>query len=221
MKILQAAILIFSLGLAGAAQSRNQAPVRTDLMSTLLELDRTAASTNSDISHLQIEKWKGGWKTGFTTSTSHKNKAEQSAQALQRNLRGALPELIRDAMNTRGGLLPTFKVYEDVVLVCQTLDSLVETAEQYGSKEEYAPLMNDYNNLVRLRRVLSMYIQQRAAAADGGGSPASYSTFTSPVSTEGTPLPRKIIVDDGMPDRKPVASPKKNTKSTIPYSNVE
>jgi hypothetical protein len=221
MKILQAAILILSLGLAGAAQNRNQAPVRTDLMSTLLELDRTAASTNSDISHLQIEKWKGGWKTGFTTSSSHKNKAGQSAQALQRNLRGALPELIRDAMNTRGGLLQTFKVYEDVNLVCQTLDSLVDTAEQFGTRDEYAPLMNDYNNLVRLRRVLSAYIQQRAAAADGG-SPASYTTFSSPITIDGALLPRKIIVDDG--DRKPVtasaASAKKKSKS-IQYSNVE
>ena len=217
MKILQAAILIFSLGLAGAAQSRNQAPAHTDLMSTLLELDRTAASTNSDISHLQIEKWKGGWKTGFTTSSSHKNKAGESAQALQRNLRGAMPELIRDAMNTRGGLLQTFKVYEDVNLVCQTLDSLVDTAEQFGSREEFVPLMNDYNNLVRLRRVLSTYIQQRAAAVDGG-SPASYTTFSSPISTNGASMPRKIVVDEG----KPVATTaKKKSKSNIQYSNVE
>jgi hypothetical protein len=219
MKILQAAILIFSLGLAGAAQSRNQVPVRTDLMSTLLELDRTAASLNADISHLQIEKWKGGWKTGFTTNSSHKNKAGQSAQALQRNLRGALPELIRDAMNTRGGLLATFKVYEDMNLVCQTLDSLVETAEQYATKEEYAPLMNDYNNLIRLRRVLSTYIQQRAAAVDGGASPASFTTFSSPIVTDGSPMPRKIVVDDGVPDKKSSTAAKKK-KGTIQYSNV-
>jgi hypothetical protein len=220
MKILQAAILIVSLGLAGAAQNRNQAPARTDLMSTLLELDRTAASTNSDISHLQIEKWKGGWKTGFTTSSSHKNKAGESAQALQRNLRGALPELIRDAMNTRGALLQTFKVYEDVNLVCQTLDSLVDTAEQFGSREEYVPLMTDYNNLVRLRRVLSTYIQQRAAAADGG-SPASYTTFSSPITTGGAYLPRKIVVDDGRPVAASASTAKKKSKTNIQYSNVE
>jgi hypothetical protein len=220
MKILQAAILIFSLGLAGAAQSRNQAPVRTDLMSTLLELDRTAASLNADITHLQIEKWKGGWKTGFTTSNSHKSKAGQSAQALQRNLRGALPELIRDAMNSRGGLLATFKVYEDMNLVCQTLDSLVDTAEQYATKEEYAPLMNDYNNLIRLRRVLSTYIQQRAAAADGGASPAAFTTFSSPIATDGSPLPRKIIVDDGAPDKRSATAAKKK-KGAIQYSNVD
>jgi len=59
--------------------------------STLLELDRIAAATNSDIGHLQIDKWKGGWKTGFTTSTSHRTQAGQSAQSLTRNLKTLCP----------------------------------------------------------------------------------------------------------------------------------
>lgn len=220
MKILQAVVLICSLGLAGVSQARNQAPVRTDLMSTLLELDRTAAATNSDISHLQIEKWKGGWKTGFTTSSSHKNKAGQAAVSLQRNLKGALPDLIREAMNTRGGLDATFKVYEDVNLVCQTLDSLVETAQQYGTKEEYDPLIGDYNSLARLRRVLSTYIHQKAAAADGGRE-SSYSGISAMSSSDGQTLPRKIIVDDDTPARKTAASAKKKNKSTMQFSNFK
>ena len=71
------------------AQSRNaQATARPDLMSTLLELDRTAAATNSDIGHLQIDRWKGGWKTGWTTSSTHKDQAAKAAASLQRNLKG-------------------------------------------------------------------------------------------------------------------------------------
>lgn len=217
MKILQAVMLICSLGLAGVAQPRNQA-VRTDLMSTLLELDRTAAATNSDISHLQIEKWKGGWKTGFTTSNSHKNKAGQAAVSLQRNLKGALPDLIREAMNTRGGLDATFKVYEDVGLVCQTLDSLVEIAQQYGSREEYEPLIGDYNSLARLRRALSTYIHQKAAAIDGGRE-SSYSGVSAMSSSDGQTLPRKIIVDDDSPAKTTTAVRKK--KSTMQFSDFK
>ncbi len=219
MKILQAVMLICSLGMAGVAQPRNQ-PVRTDLMSTLLELDRTAAATNSDISHLQIEKWRGGWKSGFTTSNSHKNKAEQAAVSLQRNLKGALPDLIREAMNTRGGLDATFKVYEDVSLVCQTLDSLVEVAQQYGSKEEYGPLVSDYNSLARLRRVLSTYIHQKAAAIDGGRD-SSYSGVSAMSSSDGQTLPRKIVVDDESPAGKTTTSARKKNKSTMQFSDFK
>jgi hypothetical protein len=218
MKILQVAVLVCSLAMAGMAQSRNQAgSARTDLMSTLLELDRTAAATNSDISHLQIDKWKGGWKTGFTTNSSHKSQAGQAAQSLQRNLRGALPDLVRNALNSRGGLYATFKVYEDVNLVCEALDSLASTAQEYGRKEEYEPLAGDYNNLVRLRRALSTVLQQKAAAADSAaGVPAEFSNVSS---ADGGALPRKIIVDDGVADRKSVAARKK--KSSTRSSNVE
>jgi hypothetical protein len=227
MKILRfallSAILVVASSLSGfvqnaVAQNRNQSGARPDLMSALLELDRQAAATNSDISHLQIDKWKGGWKTGFTTSSSHKNQASQTAQSLQRNLHGGLPDLIRDALNSRGNLYTTFKVYEDVGLVCEALDGLATTAHEFGKQEEYAPLATDYNSLIRLRHVLSTYIQQKAAAVDGGGS--SFSSMTSSASPDGLGMPKKIIIDDGLPDKptKSVAAKKKKT-STMPFSN--
>lgn len=227
MKILRVALpmvaaLALSLSPVGWAQNRSSAAARPDLMSTLLELDRTAAATNSDISHLQIEKWKGGWKTGFTTSSAHKNLAAQDAASLQRNLKGALPDLIRDAMNSRGGMYATFKVYEDVSLVCETLDTLANKAHEYGKQDEYAPLATDYNNLIRLRRVLSTYIQQKAAAADGG---VTYSSFTSAVSTDGLGMPKKIIIDDGVPDKQQkksvAAAKKKKSSSGMQFSNPQ
>ena len=229
MKILQAVMLIFSLGLAGMAQPRHHARnARPDLMSALLQLDRATAATNSDISHLQIGKWKGGWKTGFTTSNSHKNKAGQAAQSLQRNLTGALPQLIRDAINTHGALAPTFKVYEDVSLVVQTLDSLLDIAQEYGTKREYEPLIGDYNNLARTRRTLSAYIQQRAAAVDSGDISAYNSGFSPMSSSGGQNLPRRIIVDDTVRSRRSRSrvsrrsiSAARKKKSVIRFNNVE
>lgn len=228
MKILRVAPIVavlaaaMALAPAGWAQNRSQAGGRTDLMTSLLELDRTAASTNSDISHLQIDRWKGGWKTGFTTSSSHKNEAQQSAASLQRNLTGHLPDLIRDALNSRGNMYTTFKVYEDVSLVCEALDSLATTAHEYGKQDDYAPLATDYNSLIRLRRVLSSYIQQKAAAADGGSTTFNTS-FTSAVSTDGLGMPKKIIVDDEVPAKKPAksvaATKKKKSSSAMQFSN--
>ena len=214
---------ILASGMPGAeAQSRNaQATARPDLMSTLLELDRTAAATNSDIGHLQIDRWKGGWKTGWTTSSTHKDQAAKAAASLQRNLKGPLPDLIREAINQHGSMTATFKVYEDLNLVCETLDSLVDTAQQFGRKEESIPLSNDFGSLIRLRRTMSSYIKERAVAADGSsnGQP-TYSTFAPSGASSSSDMeaPRKIIIDDDAPDKKTAA---KKKKSTIQFNNVE
>ncbi len=231
MKTVLAAVLLLTLSLPATAQPRGRTqaasqPVRSDLTSMLLDLDRATAATLTDISHLHIDRWKGGWKTGFTTSTSHKNHAADAAGSLERNLKGPLPEMIRDALNSRGALAPTFKVYEDLGLVCETLDTLVIAAEQYGNrKDEYEPLAVDFTNLSRLRRGLSSYIMQRAASADGGnigasnfggggGSPATFTTFSSdPVTGETT---KKIIIDDDAPAKKPAVVKK---KTAVQYTN--
>ena len=215
------AVLTLSLPLCAQQRGRTQvAPVRTDLTSMLLELDRTTAATLTDISHTHIERWKGGWRSGFTTSSSHKNHAEEAAVSLQRNLKGPLPEMIRDALNAHGNLAPTFKVYEDLSLVCETLDTLLMATEEYGNrKDEYEPLAIDFNQLTRLRRGLSSYIMQRAAAADSGGfsggSPAAFNVYSSDSSP--TDMPRKIIIDnDDPPAKKPPVAKK---KAAIQYTN--
>lgn len=223
MRTSLAAMIVLTLSLPLAAQQRGRtqvAPVRSDLTSMLLELDRTTAATLTDISHMHIERWKGGWKSGFTTSSSHKNHAEEAAGSLQRNLKGPLPEMIRDALNARGNLAPTFKVYEDLNLVCETLDTLLMATEEYGNrKEEYEPLAIDFNQLTRLRRGLSSYIMQRAAAADNGGfgagSPASLNSYSS--DSAPTDMPRKIIIDnDDPPAKKPPVAKK---KASVQYTN--
>lgn len=223
MKTSLAAVIVLTLALPLAAQQRGRtqvAPVRTDLTSMLLELDRTTAATLTDILHTHIERWKGGWRSGFTTSSSHKNHAEDAAVSLQRNLKGPLPEMIRDALNAHGNLAPTFKVYEDLSLVCETLDTLLMATEEYGNrKDEYEPLAIDFNQLTRLRRGLGSYIMQRAAAADGagfsGGSPAAFNVYSSDSSP--TDMPRKIIIDnDDPPAKKPVA---KKKAAPVQYTN--
>ena len=226
MKTSLAAILLLIMTLPLAAQrSRAQAsaPVRNDLTSMLLDLDRATAATLTDISHMHIERWKGGWKTGFTTSSSHKNHAEEAAGSLQRNLKGPLPEMIREALNSHGSLAATFKVYEDLGLVCETLDTLLLATEEYGNKkDEYDPLATDFTSLTRLRRGLSTYILQRAAAADNGGfsgmgsSPASFTNYSAePLSTTGD-MPRKIIIDNDDPPAKKAPAKK---KASVQYTN--
>jgi hypothetical protein len=232
------AIIYFSFAAGAGAQSRNgqrtqvvmAAPLRADLNSVLIDLDRVSQATQNDIRNLHVEKWKSGWKSGFLKDGSHKDQAQQAAGSLQRNLSTALPELIHDVQSSRGGISATFKLYDDVSLVCEALDSLISTSEAAGKKNDSAPLVDDYSAMTRVRRSLSNYIQQSAATWENGGK-RPYASFTSPAPAAAQPGNsssmqvvndqgvKKIIVDDTVPEKKPPAASKK--KQPVTYSNMQ
>src|ERR1051326_1101183 len=105
----------FSLNLA--AQSRGTQRMqaisgRSDLNSTLIDLDRVSQAVQNDIANLRVDKWKSGWKTGFLKGSSQKEQAQQAAGSLQRNLANALPGLIHDVQSSRGSIATTFRLYD-------------------------------------------------------------------------------------------------------------
>lgn len=245
MKNTLAAIILIAFAFAFnsslAAQSRHlqrtQAVMggsgRTDLNSTLIDLDRVSQAMQDDIANLQLDKWKSGWKTGFLKDGARKNQAQKSARSLQRNLSGALPGLIHDVQSSRGSISTTFKLYDDVSLVLETLDSLITNCEAAGKKNDAAPLDNDYSALTQVRRSLANYIQQAAANFEGRHK-APYVSFSTPapqrapqvtapssglriVTEQGV---KKIIVDDTIPEKNavPASDPK---KKPVALSNLE
>ena len=114
---------------------------------------------------MHVESWKSGWKPGFMKGgNSHQAEAQQAATSLQRNLRYALPELIHNVQTPRGSMSTTFKLYDDVSLVCEAVDSLINASEAAGKKNEAAPLADDYAALAKVRRSLSAYIQEASAS---------------------------------------------------------
>jgi len=206
---------------------------RTDLNTALIDLDRVSQATQNDIANMHVEKWKSGWKPGFMKGNSHQAEAQQAATSLQRNLAYALPELIHDVQNSRGSLSTTFKLYDDVSLVCEAVDSLINASEAAGKKNEAAPLGEDYSAFTRIRRSLSAYIQQASASWENHGK-APYAALSSPpvqqssrttsssaqssgprvVNDQGV---KKIIVDDTVPEKKPAPAAKKKPET---FSNL-
>lgn len=258
MKNTLAAIALIALSFAFtsslAAQSRNgQRPQavmgnssRTDLNSTLADLDRISQATQLDIAGMNVNKWKSGWKSGFMKDGSHTEQAQQAANSLRRNLASALPSLIHDVQTSRGSVSTTFKLYDDVSLVCEAVDSLINASEAVGHKSDATPLVDDYSALTHVRRALSNYIQQAASALEtrgGRGSSVSFvtppplyptrrpaavsSTFTT--STSSTEIVddrgvKKIIVDDTVPEKKapaPSAGAATKKKAAVTITNVD
>jgi hypothetical protein len=219
---------------------------RTDLNTALTSLDRISQATQSDIANMHVESWKSGWKSGFLKSGSHQAEAQQAATSLQRNLRYALPELIHNVQSSRGSMSTTFKLYDDVSLVCEAVDSLINASDAAGKKTEAAPLLDDYSALAKVRRSLSTYIQQASAQWENHGkapyaalsappvqqqqyqqiapraAASSQPASSQPASSQSTQVitdqgVKKIIIDDTIPEKKTPPTAKKKPET---FSNL-
>jgi hypothetical protein len=228
-------VMMFALGYNLSAQARNADTGHMDLNSSLINLDRVSQATQSDIANMHVESWKSGWKPGFMKGNSHQAEAQQAATSLQRNLRYALPELVHNVQSSRGSMSTTFKLYDDVSLVCEALDSLINASEAAGKKSEAAPLADDYTALAKVRRSLSAYIQDASAQWENHGK-APYAALSAPpaqrqrtqqraAASQHAPATqvvddqgvKKIIVDDTIPEKKtpPPAKKKPETFSNL------
>jgi len=246
-------VMVFALGYNLSAQTRGAQHKsadtgHTDLNTALINLDRVSQATQNDIANMRVESWKSGWKPGFMKGgNSHQAEAQQAATSLQRNLRYALPELMHNVQSSHGSMSTTFKLYDDVSLVCEAVDSLINASEASGKKNEAAPLQDDYASLAKVRRWISAYIQQATAQWENHGKPPYAALSAPPVQQQGfqsqnqprTQLPRaqqqqqqtaapatqvvddqgvkKIVVDDTIPEKKAPPAAKKKPET---FSNL-
>ena len=192
-------VFVLVFGVALFAQSRaasiSASSSPRDLKSTLDELMRAAPATSQDLASLQ----QGGKLHWVTFWRGDKAQKAQMTAALRRNLQFAVPDLIHDAQASGGSISTTFKLYKDLTVVCESLDSLLGSGE---GKTELAALSNDLSDINQLKEALSAYILQAAASIDSKNGQL--------LSSAGR-LPKKVIVDDNLPDKP---SPKKRHTSS-------
>jgi len=219
MKNVLAAIALSSLTLilsAPSAQAQrgtlNAQPATvvsspTAMDAVLGDLERVSAATDNDIADIRTERHGGSWMTSWMfwrrSSTPHNPQADKMAASLQHNLHDAMPGLIHNAQST-GAFAPTFKLYNNLSLVCELLDSLVAATKSEGKNN---PLANDSAAMGRIRQQLATQIELSAAALDGGGKPPY--TWSAASSHNGNKV-KRIVVDDTVPQKK---SPKKAATS--------
>ena len=194
-------IFVFSIGFFAqsrpAAVSTSPSPVARDLNTTLAELMRAAPATSQDLTNLQQQGGRLHWVTLWQGDKAQKAKM---TAALRRNLQFAVPDLIHDAQASGGSISTTFKLYRDLTLVCESLDSLLP-AGSHGSKTELGALSKDLSDMNRLREELSSYIQETAASIESKNAPLVSSAGRSP---------KRVIVDDNIPEKP---SPRKSGPS--------
>jgi hypothetical protein len=198
--LVMVSVLVFSIGLfaqSPASVSTPPSPVARDLNATLAELVGVAPATSQDLTDLQQHGSRLHWVTFWQGNKAQKAKM---TAALRRNLQFAVPDLIHDAKASGGTISTTFKLYKDLTLVCESLDSLLPPDSQDG-KTELTALRNDVSDMNRLREELSSYIQQTATSMEGKNAQLVSSAGRSP---------KRVIVDDNIPEKP---SPRKRRPS--------
>jgi hypothetical protein len=185
-------VLAFSMGLfaqsRSAGVSPSPSPVARDLNTILAELMRASPATSQDLTDLQQQ---GGILHRVTFWRADKAQKAKMTAALRRNLEIAVPDLIHDAQASGGSISTTFKLYKDLTVVCESLDSLLPTGSR-GGKTELTALSNDISDMNRLTDELSSYIQQTAASMESKNALLMSSAGRSP---------KRVIVDDNITEK--------------------
>lgn len=133
-----------------------------DLGTLLADLFHATSTTRTDVSALQVEKWKAGWQIAWLRSGSQRQSAQVLASSLESNLKEAMPGLINDAQDSRGSMSATFKLYNDLSAIVESVGVLSDMAGSFGRKGESSSLHNDYISLSHIRQDLASYIQLTA-----------------------------------------------------------
>jgi hypothetical protein len=190
----------------GQAQPVSYASV-TQLNGLLSQLETVSKNTQTDLSKLRIEKWK--------MNGSDKKQALGYVDSIQRNLQGALPEIMAQLRNGPEDLSATFKLYRNLDALYDVLNMVVEGAQSFGGKDDTQSLANDLNEFEVSRRQLAERIENLSSSKETELTRLRAQVKTLQTQVEVAP-PKKVVVDDAEPPKKPVTTKKKTTTKKPP-----
>ncbi|HEV2468364.1 MAG TPA: hypothetical protein VGS78_04160 [Candidatus Sulfotelmatobacter sp.] len=177
----------------------------SQLNGMLSQLESTSKTTQSDLVNLRVERWK--------VDNSYKKQTLENVDSIQRNLHNALPDMIAQLRSAPEDVPATFKLYRNLDALYDVLGSVVEGVGAYGSKDNLQALSNDVNSFEGTRKQLAERIETLSAAKEAEITRLQTELKTARAEIPVTP-PKKVVVDDNAPAKKPVAKKKTTTKKT-------
>ncbi len=206
--------LAVSAQVISSNQPAPQGPVSyasANQLNTLLsQLEEASQAAQSDLAKMRIEKWK--------TDSGSKRQAEGNAESIQRNLRSALPEIIAELKASPESLTSTFKLYRNLDALYDVFESVAESAGAFGSRDDFQSLQNDVSAFERLRRSVADRMETLAGAKEVEVTRLRAALQSAQANTPTQP-PKKVVVDDDAPVKKPVkkkSAPKAAPAPTAP-----
>ena len=189
----------------------------TQLNGLLSQLEATSKDTQADLVKLRIEHWKA--------DSGYKRQALGNVDSIQRNLQGALPEMLAQLRSSPESLPATFKLYRNLDALYDVLGSVIEGAGAFGSKDDLQSLSNDLSSFEGTRKQLAERIENLSSAKEAEIVRLRTDLKTAQAAIPVEP-PKKILVDDTEPAKKPApkkkpATPKKPADTTKPASGQQ
>jgi len=179
----------------------------TQLNGMLSQLEATSKNTQADLVKLRIEHWK--------TDTNSKKQALSNVDSIQRNLQGALPEIISKLRAAPEDVPATFRLYRNLDALYDVLGSMVEGAGAFGTKDDLQSLSNDLSGFEGTRKQLAERIENLSAAKEAEIVRLRTDLKTAQAMIPAEP-PKKIVVDDTEPPKKPAVKKKPAAKPATP-----
>ena len=179
----------------------------TQLNGLLGQVEATSKTTQADLTRLRIEHWK--------TDNSSKKQALADVDSVQRNLQNALPEMIGQLHNSPEDLPATFKLYRNLDALYDVLGGVVESAGAFGPKDDFQALSNDLNSFESARKQMAERTENLAGSKEQEIMRLREELKTAQAAVPVAP-PKKIVVDDTEPEKKPAVKKKPAAKKKKP-----
>src|SRR5581483_6983169 len=193
-KILLSCAFTFALVFFWCIQpARAQQTQVGDLQPLLANLDEVTTATRVSLAKLRIEKWK--------VQSEVKRRLQADAQAIDRNLTDAVPNLAGKLRAEPQSLAANFAMYRNLDAVHDVLNLLTQSAGAVAPDDEYSALANNASRLDEVRKAFADRMESLASSKD-----AEIARLQSaPVEAKGqpAPAPKKIVIDDTAPTKKP------------------
>jgi chromosome segregation ATPase len=171
----------------------------------LSQVETASKDTQADLQRLRIDHWK--------TDKTTKEQVLTNVDSIQRNLEAALPDIIAQLRSAPENLSDTFKLYRNLDALYDVLGNVVELTGAFGPRDDAKSLENDLNAFEDSRRQMAERIENLSTAKEAEivRLRTELKTAQAAIPSES---PKKTIVDDTEPPKKPV--PKKKTTTTKP-----
>jgi hypothetical protein len=181
----------------------------TQLNGLLTQLEDTSRTAQLDLAKLRIERWK--------TDGSTKKQTRSDVESVLRNLQSALPEMIAQLRSAPEDMPATFKLYRNLDALYDVLSGVVESAGAFGPKDDFQSLQNDLNGFEGTRKQLADRTNNLATSKEQEIVRLRADLKTAQAAVPAAP-PKKTVVDDNEPAKKPVAKKKPAPKKPVATS---
>ena len=172
----------------------------SQLNGMLSQLEASSKSSQADLAKLRIERWK--------TDANSKKQMLANIDSIQRNLQGALPEIIAQLRGQPEDLPTTFKLYRNLDALYDVVGNVVDGTGAFGPKDDFQALSNDLTGFESTRKQLAQRIDSLSSAKEAEIVRLRTDLRAAQAAIPAAP-PKKTVVDDNEPPKKPVVKKKK------------